>query len=215
MFGLAAGAFGLLALFLVATAWFARHEGAAVWALVFVGAVVASVAFAFGSIWRQRRGTVVRIVGSSLELALPSGRDVARPAALHETVPLADIAAVLTRAEFFGQRMPVAQQAFALQLQGGRVLRLGADRPMREAIYGRAAQAIVQRIGGSGLVDVGAVEIATRAFGLRIGTVPPWGEAALPPTRQAERMRAGRRTWQWVSAALALAALAQLLSNWL
>jgi hypothetical protein len=206
-----AAAFWALALFLLTASWFGAHEPA-IWVLLALVPVLVLVGAVFLFAVRQRRAISIRIVGDTVALNLPRGRDMTRPRALRERVALAQVQAVLTRAEFFGRAMALPQQAYALALNDGRHLRLGADQVQNEPIYGGVAAALAQRIGAE-LVDEGGVDVATRWMGLKIGPVPAWSSESLPSSRVEQRWRSGRITWAVVGAALAFASLARMCSG--
>ncbi len=153
----------------------------------------------------------INVARDAIALRLPARRGHVRHAVVSRTIPLAEIAAVETRAEAFTQIGTVAvQQAYRLVLGSGETIELGADRQFRAPVIGDAARCIATRtgleIGDRGMIDGAPGFLAT------VGTsVPDWDAAPLSDTESTSRHSAAANALKIVNLSLLLVMIARLI----
>lgn len=159
----------------------------------------------------------IRVDPQSLHLRLPGRRSFVHEAKLETSLPLSSIAAIEHRLETFrGSAGLVLQNAYSLALKDGRRILLGADRPMLQAFYAEAANAIAAEAGLT-IRELGVVE-AKAGFLLLAGqSAPPWDSAPLPAPEAEKRLRNAGIAWRvlglLVTGVLLLAAFARMLGG--
>ena len=163
---------------------------------VFIGLMAWLVLREVRASWSTR----VSIDASTVRLTLPAVRGYAAQAALDSWIPLASIAAVERREEAFRSLgTTTIQRAYALLLQDGSRVTLGADRPMKAEFFLGAAVAIAAHakapLHDRGLVDGKAGPIL--AVGNR---APEWTAPGLPEPLARKRRNAAAMTYTLIGA---------------
>lgn len=129
----------------------------------------------------------------SLAMRLPPRRGHVQRPPFAGSVPYSAISGIESRDESFRQLgLTAIQTAYRLVLKNGDSIELGADRQLRDPVFGPAARAIAARCGlglrQGGMVDGRAGVLAA------IGTsVPDWGATALPAAEARRRTEQGAR----------------------
>lgn len=143
--------------------------------------------------------TRIAIQDGAVHLRLPARRGFAELAPVSETVPRAAISAIQARTEAFRSGGATTQAAFALVLEDGRRIVLGADRPTLAPLFRQAAEAIAAET-RLPIRDLGVVD-GDGGFLLLGGVrVPDWESAALPGEIGAKRVADAARVWRWTIA---------------
>lgn len=204
----------VLALFVGALLIAMAHEGVS-WMLFWsvILAVHALLAALILSEWVAARHLLIDVREKAVALRLPRLRGHVKHAAVAETIPYSAIARIETRAEAFRQLGIVAvQRAYRLVLKDGQTIELGADRQLKEDLFGPAAEAIAERadveIDDRGMVDGAAGVLA--AWGT---AVPGWSAPSLGDAEIATRLARASRVWTIVGASLTLVMIARLIAR--
>lgn len=149
----------------------------------------------------------IEIEPEALTLDLPAARSlIHNPPACHETVPVADIAAIETRLEAYkGWIGSMMQRSYRLVLKDKPAIFLFEDRALGTALANGSLYPVVEDISlrtGLPLKDLGMTQGVNGLLGVLFVRAPDWGAAALTPVEQA-------KTWGRVrlTGALALVAL--------
>jgi hypothetical protein len=191
---------------LVAAPWFAA---------ILAPLAVLIIALALRVVEEARAAGRVRIeIGPvDLRLILPRRRGHVRLDAVDETLPLASIVRIETRAECFGQiGVAAIQTAARLTLKDGRTLVLGADRDYRRPLFIPAAEAIA--VGsGAPLSHLGMVDGAPGFLVLYGPAVPDWSAPALPAEEMGRREAARARAFRIIGLLSGFVLLARLIAR--
>lgn len=155
----------------------------------------------------------IEIDGDVLRLNLPPRRGHALLPAVNRETPLSSVAAVETRSEVFRQLGVTAlQQAYRLKFSDGSTVILGADRQMKQPLFGPAAELIAERartpIADLGMVDGGAGFLAVLG-----ASVPDWSAPSLPADAIEKRRKAAAHAFQIMTLTAALVTLARLIAR--
>ncbi len=208
------GMCAFLVLMLAFAGWAIMSDGEDLGALLIIWALP-FVALTY-YVYREavaRSFTRIAINWQTLELRLPAQRSYVPQEKLETSLPLSSIQAVESRAESFrALGNTVLQYAYALVLDDGRRIVLGADRRFISPYYQNAAGVISNNI-KSPIRDLGLVD-GNPGFLLFTGqSVPAWDAAPVPPTTMQKRFKDEAAAWRWVSiivgAALAIGMLAR------
>lgn len=160
-----------------------------------------------------RSTTRIAINWQTLELRLPSQRSYVPQEKIETSLPLASISAIETRAESFRALGTTALQfAYALVLNDGRRIVLGADRRFLTPYFQNAAGIISNNI-KKPIQDLGLVD-GNPGFMLMLGqSSPAWDATPLSPATMQQRFKDEAASWRIVTliagAALAIGALAR------
>ena len=208
------GLMALLGAFVVAVAVGTVASSPAAAALVALGgaAIVGVGLLVVGEMLAAFRLRIA-VADGRVELRLPARRGHVVHAEVNETIALASIDRIETRAEAFRQLgVAAVQQAYRLRLKDGRAIDLGADRQMKPPLFGRAAEAIAAAadapIEDRGMVDGGAGVLAV------VGTsVPEWSAPSLAAGDIVKRRAAAARAFSVMAWTAALVALARLIAR--
>ncbi len=144
---------------------------------------------------RGKWGLRVALMPEALVLDLPAGRSlIHKPPAQRLTIPYADIAAIETRLEAYGQAgMEMMQRAYVLCRKNGELIFLFEDRaigtPFESAMFTQIASDIAKRSGLS-VHDLGMVEGQVGVLGVWGTHAADWAAPSLPEARQKQLWRA-------------------------
>lgn len=166
------------------------------WAMAaFIGLMTALVSNEALIRWQTR----IQIDGNAVRLSLPSRRSYVPQTPVETRLSLSTIQTIQTRAEAFrAAGNTVLQQAYALVMDDGSRIVLGADRRMVATYYADAAAILAARA-GIRIEDLGTVDGDPGILMLWGQTVPGWDAAPLAPEAAETRVRQERRAWQMVS----------------
>lgn len=155
----------------------------------------------------------IEIAGDEVLLRLPPRRGHVRRPFIETRLPLASIKAVETRAEAFRQLgIAAVQQAYRLILSDGSAIELGADRQMKAALFGPAAEAIAERL-RQDVVDRGMVDGKAGLLAVVGTSVPEWSEPSLAPADVDRRRAAAARAFKIMAASMTLVMLVRLIAR--
>jgi hypothetical protein len=155
----------------------------------------------------------IALDGETLRLVLPRRRGHVALPEVGRAIPLASIAAIETRTEVFRQfGVAALQQVWRLRLTDGSAVVLGADRQMKPALFGAAAEAIAAWA-KKPIVDLGMVD-GDPGFLAIVGTsVPLWSAPSLPAEEMDRRRIAAARAFQILTASITLFMIARLIAR--
>ena len=163
------------------------------WALgLFMTAIAAFMGALAGYVWRDLRGKLgLRVVlgADAVTLDLPRGRSlIHRPAALHLTIPYADIAGIESRYEAYGSLgMEMMQRAYVLRRKSGALVFLFEERALGTGMASTMFADIVADLAaraGIAVHDLGTVEGKGGFLGVWGTQAPDWAAPAVPLARQ-------------------------------
>jgi hypothetical protein len=186
------------------------------WILIVLALFMGGLTFIMYREAAARAFTRIAINWQTLELRLPSGRGYVPQEKIGTSIPLASIKAIESRVESYRQIGTTALQfAYALVLDDGRRIVLGADRRFLTPYFQNAAEIISNNV-KIPIRDLGLVD-GNPGFLLVAGqSAPPWDAAPLAPATVQQRFRDEASSWRiaWLiaSAALAIGALARAFS---
>lgn len=149
----------------------------------------------------------------ALTAMLPRRRGFRRSAPLRRSIPLADVARLERRLEFFSAFLGAThQEAYEIVLRDGERIFLGADRAGLRPHYGDIARKVAE-VSRAECRDLGAVE-GRCGFLLIAGvTTPPWTEPSLTEEATRALTERARLTIAVVSIVTLIATVAALIAH--
>lgn len=182
-------------------------------ALILAGLVIAALAVRVAGETAAAFRLSIAIDAGTARLRLPRRRGHILLAAIDETVPLASVESVETRAESFRQLGVVAiQEAYRLVLTDGRSIDLGADRQMKPKLFGAAAAAIAARR-NLAIRNLGMVDAAPGFLAVYGTSAPPWSAPSMTEAEIGARVTASARAFKLIAASATLVAIARLIAR--
>ena len=183
------------------------------WILIALALFMGCLTFIMYREAAARAFTRIAINWQTLELRLPSGRGYVPQEKIDSSIPLASIKAIESRVESYRQIGTTALQfAYALVLEDGRRIVLGADRRFLTPYFQNAAGVISNNI-KIPIRDLGLVD-GNPGFLLVAGqSAPPWDATPVPAATMQRRFKQEESGWRvaWLitSAALAIGMIAR------
>lgn len=163
------------------------------WALgLFMAAIAIFIGALTGYVWRDLRGKLglhVVLGTDAVTLDLPRGRSlIHRPPAQHLTISYADIAAIKSRYEAYGNLgMEMMQRSYVLRRKSGDLIFLFEERALATGMASTMFADIVADLAsraGVAIRDLGTVEGKGGFLGVWGTHAPDWAAPAVPLARQ-------------------------------